>query len=387
MMRLCPKCGDYYADTLLAFCLTDGMPLLNVDPTSENWSEGARVIEEKENALRKQKRKLKWRRVLLSAMTMMIVTMVVLVVAANSIIYLKPKQAPTPTPTPVYNISGRVTMTDGSGIAGVTLTLSGSKSMVVTTNASGNYVLANLPAGGNYVVALSKSNYSFTTLSHPINGLDSNRTADFTGTPVSYQIRGRVTVNGEALDGVSITLSGSQSRTLTTGMNGSYAFGDLPVGGSYTITPSSAKLVFQPPSRSINKLTQDESADFVGREQRELAKCSVVDQSREHQTIINQYSAGWRRKIEGERQKINSEHVPVRIPNANGLPGFVKPEVTLGAIKYESKFPKVCTASVTASYVWQVKTESTPLAQGKVVDVPGKKRFTCAKTGETWRCR
>lgn len=91
MMRICPKCGDYYADALLAFCLIDGTPLVDVDPLGERWSEGARVIEEKKNALRKQKRKLKWRRVLLSAMTMLIATLVVCVVAVNSFIYLKPK--------------------------------------------------------------------------------------------------------------------------------------------------------------------------------------------------------------------------------------------------------------------------------------------------------
>jgi cytoskeletal protein RodZ len=102
MIRTCPKCGDYYADALLAFCLADGAPLVNVDPRGESWSECARVIEEKENALSKQKRKLKWRRVVMSAMTMLIATMVVCVVAVNSFIYLKPKPeevAPAKPPT------------------------------------------------------------------------------------------------------------------------------------------------------------------------------------------------------------------------------------------------------------------------------------------------
>lgn len=110
MMRFCPKCGDYYADASLAFCLGDGTPLVNVNPLSESWSEeGTRVIEAKENALRKQKRKLKWRRVVLTAMTMLIATMIVCVVAVNSFIYLKPQPeenvlnvslTPTPTPSP-----------------------------------------------------------------------------------------------------------------------------------------------------------------------------------------------------------------------------------------------------------------------------------------------
>src|ERR1044071_9995297 len=88
MIRICPKCGDYYADASLAFCLVDGTPLINVDPLSERWSEGTRVIEEKENALRKQKRKLKWRRVMVS--TMAVATLVVMVVAVNSFIVVEP---------------------------------------------------------------------------------------------------------------------------------------------------------------------------------------------------------------------------------------------------------------------------------------------------------
>ena len=101
MIRTCPKCGDYYADASLAFCLADGTPLVDVEPLGENWSEGARVIEEKGNALRKQKRRLKWRRFMLSAMTTLIVVMVVCVVVVNSLIYLQPAVTPNPIMEPI----------------------------------------------------------------------------------------------------------------------------------------------------------------------------------------------------------------------------------------------------------------------------------------------
>jgi hypothetical protein len=92
MLRNCPKCGDYYADNLLAFCLADGTPLVNVDPHGKSWSEGKRVVEEKENALRKQKRGRKWRRVGLSAATMLVATMLVCVMVVNSsYVYLEPE--------------------------------------------------------------------------------------------------------------------------------------------------------------------------------------------------------------------------------------------------------------------------------------------------------
>jgi hypothetical protein len=87
MIRTCPKCGDYYADVLLAFCLVDGTPLIDLAPDSASWIEGARAIKEKENALRKRKRKLKWQRIVMSTMAM--TTLVVLVVAVNSLIYIE----------------------------------------------------------------------------------------------------------------------------------------------------------------------------------------------------------------------------------------------------------------------------------------------------------
>jgi hypothetical protein len=91
MMRTCPQCLDFYADELLLFCLSDGTPLVGVDPQSEQWSEGQRVIEEKDNVLGRQKRRLKWRRIVLTSMTMLIVAAVVFVVTVNGFIYLKPQ--------------------------------------------------------------------------------------------------------------------------------------------------------------------------------------------------------------------------------------------------------------------------------------------------------
>jgi hypothetical protein len=92
MIRTCPKCGDYYADEPAGFCLADGMPLVSVEPNTESWSEGARVIEEKAQALSKQRRKMSLRRVLMTATTMLIVIMVVCVVAVNGFLYLQPEQ-------------------------------------------------------------------------------------------------------------------------------------------------------------------------------------------------------------------------------------------------------------------------------------------------------
>lgn len=336
-MRICLKCGDYYADALLAFCLVDGTPLVKVDPLSENWREGTRVIEEKEKALRRRKRRLKWQRVLLSAITMLIAIMVLCVVAVNSFIYLKPEQAEVALATP-------------------------------STPAT---------APAEPVVSITPSVLEKTS---PTPSPSPTQTG--TPTPV-YKISGRVTDGNKALGGVSIKLVGAKTISMTTDANGNYTFRHLLAGGSYTITPDSAKIGFTPHSRSIKNLTQDRSADFVGTVEPE---CSVADESLERETILNTYKGKWRRNIEGERRKILAENRPSSVANPKGLVGFANAEATLGEIKYEIRFPKVCRASVTARYVWQVKTQGTLIAQGTVKAVPKEKRFACAKTGATWIC-
>lgn len=93
-MRICPKCNSYSADFSLAFCLADGTPLVRVDPSSQRWSEGVRVIKENEKAMSIQLRKSKLRRILMSLVTIVMVSLVVFVMTMNGYIYLKPSQEP-----------------------------------------------------------------------------------------------------------------------------------------------------------------------------------------------------------------------------------------------------------------------------------------------------
>lgn len=279
-MRICPKCGDYYADGSLAFCFADGTPLVSVDPGSQKWDEGARVIEKKANELSKQKRRLKWRRISLS--TMIILTVVAFVLAAaHSRFYLEPPppppppsptQTPTPappwspTPTPaLYKVNGRV-MDQDKPLSGVKIMLSGAKLDSTTTDAHGKYTFSNLPAAGSYTITPQPgATMSFNPPSRSIDKLTKDESADFNLVPpVLYKITGQVLDTGKPLRDVSIQLSdGSKVLPAKTDQNGQYAFNGLPAGGSYTITPSKPLVVFNPLSRSINKLTKDESADFT----------------------------------------------------------------------------------------------------------------------------
>jgi uncharacterized repeat protein (TIGR01451 family) len=68
---------------------------------------------------------------------------------------------------------------------------------------------------------------------------------------------------GVALKGITLMLSGTRSATNTTNDQGSYYFSSLPQGGSYTVTPSLANYVFNPPEKTLNNLSADQALDFT----------------------------------------------------------------------------------------------------------------------------
>lgn len=106
------------------------------------------------------------------------------------------------SPLSSIQISGRVTLENGRGLSGVTITLTsnGAPMMTTTTGAGGSYSFANLPGGRNYTITPSK-----------------------------------------------------------TGSDGIYMFANLPAGGDYTVTPSKSGYTFSPPSRTFTNLRMSQS--------------------------------------------------------------------------------------------------------------------------------
>ena len=144
------------------------------------------------------------------------------------------------------SIRGRVTAPGGAALAGVGVTLSGTQSAFVLTDANGFYQFAELAAGGNYVVTPSKEGVSFEPASRSYGGLGADQTADFVGTTCTWTLTpatqsfgagggtGAVTVN--TLRGCPWTAaSGSDWITVTSGASGTET-GTV----SFTVAPSSA---------------------------------------------------------------------------------------------------------------------------------------------------
>jgi hypothetical protein len=168
MIRTCSKCGAYYADAQLAFCLADGTPLVDVDPGSEKWNEGSRSILEKANTLRRQRRRRWWQRIAWGAMTMVLMALVV----------SKSFTVETTKPSPVfYKISGRV-ISASRPLGGVKVTLEGLNPTSTTTDANGYYTFSELRAGGEYTIT-PRAQTSFNPSNKSFNDLRRDESADF----------------------------------------------------------------------------------------------------------------------------------------------------------------------------------------------------------------
>lgn len=156
----------------------------------------------------------------------------------------------TASTSPVYTISGTVTVS-GSGIQGVTMTLTGTNTATAITDAGGRYTFSNL-VNGSYTITPGKSGYTFSPAesTKTVNGADATG-VNFTATAstgATYSISGKV--SGDVSAGVTVGLSGTVSGITTTDSGGNFAFNYL-ANGSYTVTPSKAGYTFSPTSRAV----------------------------------------------------------------------------------------------------------------------------------------
>jgi uncharacterized repeat protein (TIGR01451 family) len=376
MMRFCPKCGDYYADALLAFCLMDGAPLTNVAPTGKSWREGARVLEKKENALRQQKRKLKWRRIALSAM--LVATMVVCVVAANSFIYIESTQRKNPLPGP----STQAIVPDVLTATAVIPTIQGQTIPILTPittpdttipvkkidtpppTPSADLVLTNsdspdlIAPGGElaYIITITNNGPDAAQSITVTDNLPStvrfvNCAANKGG--VCKGAGNNRTIFFASLDKgalATITLHTTASNSLTNGAT----IENTAFVTSNTPDPRAG-------NNSDNEITTVRIAAPV---------CSDRDESREGEII----KRAWSLNIVSERSEIIREYFPIDLQGINA--GF-------RVIEYQTTFSKPCQAAVvTVKYEWHI---SAPMI--KTRPIQKERKFNCVKNRETWICR
>ena len=121
--------------------------------------------------------------------------------------------------TAAYTISGQVTGA-GSGISGVTITLSGSAGGTTTTGSGGNYTFPSEAAAGNYTVTPSLAGYTFTPTNQSFSNLAANATANFTATNITVTTSPAVSGFSVIVDGVSFARA--RQRLLGAGQHRPY---------------------------------------------------------------------------------------------------------------------------------------------------------------------
>jgi alpha-tubulin suppressor-like RCC1 family protein len=66
----------------------------------------------------------------------------------------------------------------------------------------------------------------------------------------TYSVSGKITIGGQPLQGVTMTLAGKETRTTTTDAGGNFYFGDVD-NGDYTLIPTKDGFVFYPFNRPV----------------------------------------------------------------------------------------------------------------------------------------
>lgn len=153
---------------------------------------------------------------------------------------------------PKFSIGGLITpATNG---AAATVTLTGPATATATSDSSGRFSFANLPAG-TYHVTPSKNGFTFSPASQSttvtaanIAGMNFTATQAITGGK-RYGISGSITPASNG-GGSIVTLSGAVNATTTADGSGNYSFSGLP-SGTYSITPSKSAVNFSPGIQSV----------------------------------------------------------------------------------------------------------------------------------------
>ena len=160
-------------------------------------------------------------------------------------------------PTGKLNTSGiaytamGVAFGSSTGVAGATVTLSGSSSATTVADANGNYTFGDL-LNGSYTVTPTLAGYTFTPASQIVTINGANQAGiNFTAQPTvpTWSISGTISpVAGGS--GATVSLSGSSTATTVADANGNYTFTGL-ANGSYTVKPSLTGYTFTPASQGV----------------------------------------------------------------------------------------------------------------------------------------
>jgi hypothetical protein len=154
------------------------------------------------------------------------------------------------TAVQVFGISGSVTQgTNGPGLVGLTVAVSGPVATNVTTGANGVYLVGGLPPGTYQVAPAAPACYHLNLPARTvILGLTNAAGMDFVALRDAYAITGHLTNGAAGVSGIAVSAGGTNSAV--TDATGSYGISNL-CAGSYTVAPSSNCYSITPSSRTV----------------------------------------------------------------------------------------------------------------------------------------
>jgi hypothetical protein len=157
------------------------------------------------------------------------------------------------------------TVTDaGAGVEGVRITYNWTQKNVfgtvtgrgtgsVDTNSSGRWSHSSSKGLTTFVFSASQTGYTFSpgSRSSSTNAFGSGGSSSLNFTRNSSTISGTVSRVSVNVEGITISLTGTSTRTLVTDASGNYSFTKLPTG-NYTIQPEFGTYVFSPTTIDID---------------------------------------------------------------------------------------------------------------------------------------
>ena len=144
-----------------------------------------------------------------------------------------------------YSITGQITALS-AGLAGATLSLSGSATSSTTTDASGNYSFTGVAGGGNYILTPSLAGYTFQPANYVLTNLGANQTANFvatSGSSGSNLAQGKTATQSSTYPGypASLAVDGSTDGVVShgsvtvSGGSDAYPWWEVDLGSSATV--------------------------------------------------------------------------------------------------------------------------------------------------------
>jgi Tol biopolymer transport system component len=161
---------------------------------------------------------------------------------------------PPPPPGPiVYSVSGIVydsSIPNGPGVAGITMTVTGTTTATTTTDANGRFLIGNLPEGGSFNITPSSPSWSFFptsksfNTSYPFIGfVGKNINVEFYASPITLEFSS-ASYSAQEGSGFVVTVQRNGSITGASTIDYSVSDGTAVAGTDYA--PTAGTLHFNP---------------------------------------------------------------------------------------------------------------------------------------------